>query len=137
MFLTKHININELYRNGFTVGHIDQMNADIILKEMKKESWIEVTTDEEDPSGKIDKYYASRYISAQTILQPEKVSRKKQRWMDAFNEWASTVLCKYEHSNKVHVSSFCGKTGYYMDAHTDVGDRAIFDVITYFGHDIQ
>lgn len=136
MLTSPCINIPELFAKGYTTVNIQKPWADRILKEMKNQSWVEVVPDVIDASGNIDKYYENRYISAQSMLQPDHPIPLFKRYMDSFMKWSGPAISRYEAGHEYHVSAFCGLEGYYMEPHSDVGDRSILDIVAYFGDDI-
>lgn len=138
MFSTQKVDINKLFSDGYCVTTIDKVMADHILRQMKQETWIEVQPDEggfED--GSSEKYYTGRYMSAQSLLKPVNLRPSHIMFANKFKDWAQPVLQRFEMADRVNLSAFCGVPGYYMEAHTDVGDRAVFDVIAYFGDGIN
>ncbi len=138
MFSTEKIDVQKLYSKGYCVTTLEKKLADKILKQMKKETWIQVQPDAsglEDNFG--EKYYSNRFMSAQSLLKPAVLKSPYRSFANRFKTWAEPVLRRFESSSKVNLSAFCGVTGYYMEPHTDVGDRAVFDVIAYFGDDIS
>ncbi|AKO78059.1 hypothetical protein EN12_23455 [Vibrio cholerae] len=136
MFTTERIDINDLFTKGFTVGYLQEEWANKILKVLKNQSWIEVVPDVLNSDGEIDKYYESIYISVASMMKPDEPNRWFKRYMDEFCLWAEPVLSKFENGNSYHVSAFCGTEGYFMEPHSDVGDRSVLDIIAYFGDDI-
>ena len=138
MFSTETIDINKLYSQGYCITTLDKIFADKILKDMKEETWVEIQPDDEGlEDGMGDKYYTKRFMSARSLLKPTSLRPSYKFFSNRFKEWAEPVLRRFESAPKSVLSAFCGVTGYSMEAHSDVGDRAVFDVIAFFGDDID
>lgn len=138
MFQQK-LDIENLYDKGFCLSKLDRDIADQIFLEMHKETFIDIQTDKQDKEepGKYKNYYSSRYIAARSVLQPKNLRPVYQQFADEFIRWSGPIIKKYKSANQTTLSVFCGVEGYQMGLHNDVGDRSVFDVIVFFGHDIQ
>lgn len=129
--------VDTLYKQGHFVADLTDEYADLLLKQVKRETYVEVQPDVEGLDIFGDKYYEGRYIAARSLLKPNDLRPAYQRFANQFNEWAKNVLNFYQAKSHYNLSVFCGLEGYKMDIHTDVGDRAIFDTIIFFGHDFS
>lgn len=128
--------IEKFFREGFLVTQIEQKEADALLSDIQKEIWIEVAPDIEEYNQKIEKDYRKRYIAAHSMLRPTDLRPSYERYQNQFNEWARTIIENYRTANRVLLSALMGVKGYFMDMHSDVGDRCPFTVLLYLGEEL-
>lgn len=131
------LDINYFFKNGYFITNIDQIYANKLLSIIKNEVWVKVTPDIEEYSGTIEKDYKNRYISVGSMLRPMDLNSAYKHYRDSFNKWASPIISKYKTADRVLLSALMGVEGYFMDMHSDVGDRCPFTVLLYLGDEIN
>lgn len=134
---SEDFDINKFFKEGYFVSQIDKSTADNIFNDIEKEVWVYVKPEADEYSGKIEKDYKNRYVSLRSILNPMNHPRSYQAYQDKFNEWAKALLIEYKTAKRVHLSALMGLKGYFMDMHSDVGDRCPFTVLLYLGKDLD
>lgn len=133
----ENLDIERFFKEGYYVTYIDRKEADSILCDIEKEIWLEVAPDIEEYSKNIEKDYKKRYIAARSMLRPTDLRSSYERYQSSFNKWAKPIIEKYKTADRVLLSALMGVKGYFMDMHSDVGDRCPFTVLLYLGEDLN
>lgn len=131
------LDIQRFFETGYFVTELPESEADRLLEDIRKEIWIEVAPDVEDYSNLIEKDYKNRYIAAHSMLRPNDLRESYKRYQREFNEWAFPIIKHYKTANRILLSALMGVKGYFMDMHSDVGDRCPFTVLLYLGEDLR
>lgn len=133
----RKFNINAIFDDGYFVANIFEQEANKILEDIESETWVYVKPDIQENSGMIEKDYKNRYVALSSILNPTKLPNSYKNYQDNFNKWASPMLKRFKTAKRVHLSALMGQKGYFMDMHSDVGDRCPFTVLLYLGKDFD
>lgn len=131
--IDRPLDLNKFYREGFVETVIEKEMADRILLDLERESWFQISPDSQAASEEIEKDYRNRFIAARSMLRPNDLPDSYAEYGEKFRAWASPLMTQYRTAHKCLVSALYGAKGYYMDMHTDAGDRCPFTVILYLG----
>lgn len=136
-FFTTPISVEDVFEKGYCTTQLSPSIANMLLKQLKRETFVEIQPDAEglDISG--EKYYKGRFMAARSLLRPNDLRPIYKLFSEEFNKWAHEIMKQYESAEKFNLAAYCGTENYEMEIHTDVGDRSIFDVIAFLGHDFE
>lgn len=130
------MDMNAFYEQGFLETVIEKSLADRILSDLKKEWWLQISPDPQSDGEETEKGYENRYISARSMLRPNDLPESYAEYSKGFCDWAQILISQYATAQRHIISALFGSEGYYMDMHTDAGDRCPFTVILYLGSDL-
>lgn len=127
------IDFESFFTKGYAVTKINDITANAILNQLKEEAWVEVQPDYTTLANSHEKHYQSRFIAAQSLLQPQNLRPTYNHLLESLIAYAADIISPYGLSDSHSLSAFCGRKGYSMGLHSDAGDRSVFNVIGYFG----
>lgn len=135
MFIESGIDVNVFYDKGYYVFNLEECFANEMFDEVKRETMMRVI-----PHSDWERSFVNRYISKRSLHQPQNIPDIYRKYNDGLIKHLGPILSHYrggDDPGNITTCAFAGTQGFYIDQHIDVGDRSIFDVILYLGHDIQ
>lgn len=127
------INIKSFFENGYMVNELNEDIASNLLEEIKKEHWVKVKK-EEISNGIVRREYKDRYISKRGLFQPQNLKPVYKSVLNEFEDHLEVLLSQYDISGNT-LTPFLGMSGYMMESHSDLGDRALAIAIVYLSED--
>lgn len=130
------MDVASFYEKGFVRTSLSDAFASKLLLEVKSEHWVRVKK-ESNEDGSLKRQYKDRYISKKGLFQPKRLRPAYSELLEGLRGYLDFVLSKYDlRETGDTLTPFLGMSGYMMEPHSDLGDRALIIVIVYLSDDV-
>lgn len=120
------IDISSFFNSGYAASKLTGPLLDELYAEIKDEMWVDVT-----PRPNRPRKYVKRSFAARSLMMPNESRDVYVRFVDLLKEWLHPLMSNYDGSHEIVISATCGRQGYSMTLHNDVGDRCVLDFLLY------